>query len=491
MARTPTIVIIGRPNVGKSTLLNAVIKQRKAIVSDIANTTRDRVYGTYHGQQLDMLMVDTAGLTWEEDGEVAEVARSQALAAVETADLVYFCVDTKSELTSSEYEIAEILRKKLPKQVPVLLVATKAEKPSAQDQAAEYWGLGIGEDLLFISAQQGFGLYQLLQKSEELLLQAGWTPKGKNTKNDEEPADDYTAKIALLGRPNAGKSTLLNTLSRKEVSIVNPMAGTTRDQIDSAVRFENESYLLIDTAGVRRKAQMNKEAIERYSRLRALQALQRSDVAVLLIDATIGVSHMDQLIAGEIREAGVGVIIVFNKWDIAKAEQRELIAEKAAAKAERTGMEIDKEKMEQKISEQNSSLRQRYLRQAQSKLPFIPWAPVLFTSSLTYQGLHHIFTTAKEIMAERQKQIPTNTLNVWLKQVLTEHHHTLKTGKELKAKYIQQVGSNPPHFKVWVNDADATHFSFRRFLENRLRDHFGFWGTPIVIETMQNKGSRR
>ena len=473
----PTVALIGRPNVGKSTLFNRLIGQRKAIESDIPGTTRDRVFGTVHTDDIDFLLVDTGGLTSDMHGNIEENMRAQAEESIAGADIIYFCIDVRAELTAEEEMIADILRKKKPKHVPVFLVGTKAERHDADMIAGDMYSLGVTDrEIFFISAKEYKGIPELLHATTDALLRSGFQKK------TEETPEEYVAKLAFLGRPNAGKSTLTNVLSGKNISIVSPVSGTTRDTIDSVVRYEKEKYLLIDTAGMRKKSGMHKEQIERFSRLRALSALSRADIAVLLIDATEGITHQDQTIASEIKEAGVGVIIVFSKWDLAREKIRAEVAEEWEKKQKMKVEVSPPEEKEKKISKASIALRSRFLHQAQSKLPFLSWAPVLFLSSVDKKGIADIFVNAKKIMSEREKKIPTSELNVFLGQVLAAHPPASRTGKKLKVKYAVQTDTSPPTFSFFANDPDATHFSFRRYIENRLRDVYGFWGTPIRVE---------
>lgn len=473
----PTVAIIGRPNAGKSTLFNRLIGERKAIESDTPGTTRDRVFGNVKGEKIDFLLVDTGGLTTDIENSIEADMRKQAEESVEGADLIYFCIDVRSEMTAEEQEIAKILRQKKPKHVPVFLVGTKSERHDADDVAGDFYSLGVSDhEIFFVSAKEWIGVHDLLESTEEALIAKGFQKK------DEEAEENYVARISLLGRPNAGKSTLTNILSGKEVSIVSPVSGTTRDNIDSIIRFEKEEYLLIDTAGIRKKSGMNKEQVERFSRLRALSALSRADIAVLLIDSTEGITHQDQAIAAELKEAGVGVMIVFSKWDLAREKIRADISEEWEKKQEMKVEKDDEESKEQKISKASIGLRGRFLRQAQSKLPFLSWAPVMFLSSVDKKGIAEIFSNAKKIMEERNKKISTNDLNIFLGQVVAAHPPASRTKVKLKVKYAVQIDTNPPAFAFFANDPDATHFSFRRYIENRLREVYGFWGTPILVE---------
>ncbi len=485
----PTVAIIGRPNAGKSTLFNALLGERRAIESDTPGTTRDRVFGTIKGEEYDFLLVDTGGLTTEVSSDIETDMREQAEESIAGADVIYFCIDVRDPITAEELTIAEILRKKKPKNIPVFLVGTKAEKPSAPEVAGDFYTLGITDrEIFFISAKEHRGLSELLDATEEEFARRSFLPRTE----EEAEGDGYATRIALVGRPNAGKSTLLNTLAGKEISIVSETAGTTRDNIDSEANFEKEKFLLIDTAGIRKKSRMNEEQIERFSRLRTLNALTRADVAVLLIDATEGISHQDQTLADEIISTGCGVMVVFSKWDLVRERGRSEVEQDEAEKAiMRPDAMDDEEEVEKKISKNVSGLRSYLLRQAQSKLPFLNWAPVLFLSAIEKRGIHEIFSTAKQIMTEREKKISTSELNDFLEHVLNLHPPASRTKIQLKVKYVTQTGTNPPVFSFFVNDPDAVHFSFRRFLENRLREVYGFWGTPISLDMRAKSGPRR
>ncbi len=485
----PTVAIIGRPNAGKSTLFNALLGERRAIESDTPGTTRDRVFGTVKGERYDFLLVDTGGLTTEVSDDIEQNMRAQAEESIAGADVIYFCIDIREPLTAEEETIAEILRKKKPKNIPVFVIATKAEKPSAEESAGDLYGLGVSDrDIFFVSAKEHKGLFELLEATEAEFERRSFPIK--NSQEGEE--ENKITRIALVGRPNAGKSTLLNTLSGKDISIVSEKAGTTRDNIDSIVRFEKEEYLLIDTAGIRKKSRMNEEQIERFSRLRTLSALNRADIAILLIDAREGISHQDQTLADAIVEAGCGVMVVFSKWDLVREQGRSEVESEQESKAlMRPDAMDDEEELEKKISKNVSSLRSYLLRQAQSKLPFLNWAPVLFLSAIEKRGIHDIFKTVREIMHERQRSIKTSELNDFLEHALNLHPPASRGKIQLKVKYVTQTGTNPPVFSFFVNDPDAVHFSFRRFLENRLREVYGFWGTPIRLDMRAKGGGRR
>jgi len=473
----PTVAIIGRPNAGKSTLFNCLIGERKAIESDIPGTTRDRVFGTVAGENFDFILVDTGGLTTDTNGDIESDMQKQAEESISGADLIYFCIDVRTEITAEEQKVVQILRKKKPKHIPVFLIGTKAEKPNANEVVGDFYTLGITDrEIFFTSAKEHIGTHNLIEATEEAFLKNGFQER------EAQKEDEFVSKICILGRPNAGKSTLVNTLSGKNISIVSPESGTTRDNVDSVVNFEKEKYLLIDTAGIRKKSNMNKKQIEKYSRIRAISALSRADIAILLIDATNGVTHQDQTIASELKDAGVGVMIIFSKWDLARKNLRDEIETEIEERDKMKVEKTDPQEKEQRVSKASLSMRNRFMRQAQGKLPFLSWAPVLFLSSMEKRGIQEIFSSAKKIMKERTREISTSELNVFLEQALATHPPASKGTKKLKVKYVTQIAMNPPKFLFFANDPDAAHFSFRRYMENRLRDAYGFWGTPIQIE---------
>ena len=480
----PTVAIIGRPNAGKSTLFNAVIGERRAIESPVPGTTRDRVFGTVTGEEYDFLLVDTGGLTTDIKNDIEENMRAQAEESVSGADCIWFCIDVRSEVTAEEWEIVDILRHKKPRHVPIFLIGTKSEKPSAQFFLGELTELGVADDYFFVSAKERIGVDDLIFATEE-----AFSKNGFSSKTETPPPSEYISRISILGRPNAGKSTFVNALSGREMAIVSEISGTTRDQVDSEVKYEKEKYLLIDTAGIRKKSAQNRDDIERYSRLRALSALERTDIAILLIDASLGISHSDQAIAGELVEAGVGIMIVFSKWDLVRQKIREELASESERERLKTGTGFSEEEYEKQISERSAKMRTRLLAVAQRRFTFLPWAPILFLSSHEKKGFSHIFENAKKIMAERKRKIFTSDLNDFLIQALAAHPPASRGTIVLKVKYGTQIGTNPPSFLFFANDPDAAHFSFRRYLENRLREAYGFWGTPIQIE-IRKKGGR-
>lgn len=467
----PTVAIIGRPNVGKSTLFNRLINQRKAIESSVAGTTRDKIIGSVECDRLSFDLIDTAGIVTSRDEKLEDDIFEQTTEAIISANLIYFCVNSRDELTGEEYKIAEILRTKNKKNIPVFIVITKSEKKDSEVISGDIYQLGVGNEFFSVSAKQNLGIKKLINETEKTLLSMGFS---RNIK------EDVKLKIAILGKPNAGKSTLINTLINKDLCLVSQESGTTRDSIDTIVNFEKESFLIIDTAGLRKKSSMNENEIERYSRARSIVSIGNSDIVVFLIDSSLGISHQDQIIAGEIIKNQKGVIVVFSKWDITRKKIRETVIEKFKEKKEK-GIIFDQEDIEKEISKESINKRQKLIQEAQNKIKFLSWAPILFLSSVEKKGFGDIFKNSVKIFEERNKRVKTSILNTFLEQALSLHPPASKTNKQLKIKYCEQVGVSPPKFIFHVNNPEFAHFSLSRFLENRLREAFGFWGTSIEI----------
>ena len=464
-----TVAIIGRPNVGKSTLFNLFLGERKSIVSSIAGTTRDNLIEKVnsnprtHRGKFNFFLVDTAGLTNEKGDSLEEEIQKQSELAQENADLILFLVDGRKDLTADDYAIAEKLRKN--RQVPVIFCANKVDDATLQNW--DLMKLGLGEPII-ISAKNRVGLDELTAEIEEKLTLAGFpTAQEIFAENEQENA----IKIAFVGRPNVGKSSLMNKLTNKKLSVVSNISGTTRDTIDT--EFEDEEgqkYILLDTAGLRRAGKIGKR-LEYWSAVRTARAIERSDVCVLMLDALDGVTHQDLVIAGKILKAGKGIIIAVNKFDLA--------LEKSRGKEETDSREIPEIKM---WAEKIEVIRDRFLNYLAQKIRFLSWAPVLFISAKTGQGIEDIFTSAKGIFAERQKHIPTSRLNKVIPEIVHSHVLPAVGTKRGKIKFVTQADSVPPKFIFHVNNAKAFHATYRRYLENKLREKFGFHGTPIRLE---------
>ncbi len=428
--KVPLVALVGRPNVGKSTLFNRLIGQRLAIVQDEPGTTRDRLYGRADWAGYDFAVVDTGGLETEDAGPLAIRVRNQALVAVEEADVVVFIVDAITGLTPSDQEIADLLRRS---GRPIVLAANKAERKDRQEDAGEFWSLGIGEPHP-LSALHGYGSGDLLDTIVAKLpaVEAG--------------PEETRLQVAIVGRPNVGKSSILNRLTGSERSVVSEEPGTTRDAIDSNITVDGEEIVLVDTAGIRRRGKIE-PGIEQYSVLRARRALERSDVAVLVLDADAGITAQDAHIGGYVDEAGVGAIIAVNKWDLVEKETN------------------------------TAMLAERALR---AELKFLDHAPLVFVSALSGQRIRRLITLAMEIRVTRKLRVPTSALNRFTADLVARHPLT-SHGRALKIRYATQAAIEPPLFIFFVNDVRLVHFTYRRYIENRLREEFGFEGTAIRL----------
>jgi GTP-binding protein len=433
----PIVAIVGRPNVGKSTLFNRLIGERRAIVEDEPGTTRDRVYGTTDWGGVEFTVVDTGGLQDDQEVEtdsltqIARNTRDQAHVAIGEADVIVFMVDVRAGINAGDHEVAQLLRRA---DKPTILVANKADSAARRDSAFEFYELGLG-DPIPISSYHGTGTGDLLDRIVESL------PEVEEEEVAEGPA------IAVVGRPNVGKSRLLNALLGQERAIVSDVPGTTRDSLDTVVMWAGQPVTLIDTAGIRRRGRVD-QGIEQYSVLRSMRAIDRSDVVLLVIDATEGFTAQDLHIAGYIAEQKKGVVVVVNKWD---------------------------------LIEKDATTMDEYRRQAREALDFMPYASIVFVSAKFGQRVHQVLDAALAVVAERHKRISTAALNKMLKEAVAAHPPPSKPGKWLKFFYATQADVSPPTIIIFVNDPAQIHFSYRRYLENKLRETFGFMGTAIRL----------
>ncbi len=467
----PVVAIVGRPNVGKSTLFNALVGERRAIVSDIAGTTRDSVT-----EKIDNLgpitywAVDTAGLTDFGDNSLESAIQVQAELAIDNADMVIWMVDAKVELTQDDYDIADKLRRVSKK---VLFLANKIDDGQAM-RGYELAELGFGVPTI-ISAKNNFGFWDLTEVIQERLKDLGFEP----IDSELVEAPDRL-KVALVGRPNVGKSTLFNQMIGEERSVVSNVAGTTRDAIDTDWTSEDGTqFRFIDTAGVRRPGKIGKE-MEYWMVVRTRQAIERADVCVLLLDALDGVTHQDLALAGQIVEAGKALVIGVNKFDLAREKSR-------------TVEETDERELEAvpMWDKDIADIRNRYLGYLHNKITFLPWAPVLFFSAKNGKGTADVIASLIAVNAERNKRVPTRELNLLAKDIYYGHvtpSHGLKQGK---IKYVSQVDTAPPKFLFFVNNIQAFHFSYKRYIENKIREKYGFAGTPIIVELKDAMASWR
>ena len=459
----PLVAIVGRPNVGKSTFFNRMIGERVAIVEDMPGTTRDRIYGDTDWNGREFTLIDTGGLELGSDipvgqvgldgqpGDIMKRVQAQAELAIEEADVIVFMVDARSGITAAAEEVAEMLRRT---SKPVILAANKADNARLRQDAVEFYSLGIGEPIV-LSSIQGTGTGDLLD-----LIVDELPPEEEESEEQEE---EEITRIAIVGRPNVGKSSLLNAILGFQRSIVSEVPGTTRDAIDSEFEYKGNKLVLIDTAGIRRRGRVG-PGVEKYSVLRAIRAVDRCDVALLLIDASEGLAAQDMHIVGEIHEKTKGVIVIVNKWDLAQAQRREI----REGKEPRPDDEIES--------------AERYRKIIAEGLKFIPYAPIVFASAKTGYHVQSLLDTVLNIAEMRYLRVPTARLNEIVQEAIRRHNPTVFRGKVLKIYYATQTRVNPPTFVFFVNDPQALHFSYERYLENQLRTAFSFRGTGIRLQ---------
>jgi GTP-binding protein len=437
IAAKPVVAIVGRPNVGKSTLFNRLIRGRKAIVSEVAGTTRDRLYGVARMGNLSFAVIDTGGLVPDADEGYPALIRLQVETAMTEADVILFLVDASSGVTPLDEEIAHLLRRT---EKAVILLANKADNDARREAAADFYSLAFG-DPMPVSAYHGIGLGELRERLEEVLPPA------------EAEAPGEALGLAIVGRPNVGKSALVNAILGQERALVSAEPGTTRDAVDTPFEYEGKRLLLIDTAGIRRRGRIAR-GIEKYSVLRAEQALTRADIGLLLLDAPEGVAAQDLHIAGYVAEAYKGLIVVANKWD---------------------------------LMDDTEESREEFARRALRRLRFAPWAPLAFVSAKTGLNIDGLLDLALEVSDSRFQRVPTGELNAVVQKTVAEHRPPSKGRHTLHILYVTQAETNPPTFVFFVNDASLLHFSYRRYLEKALRRAFGFEGTAIRL-TFRSRG---
>lgn len=425
----PIVAIVGRANVGKSTLFNRLVGKQVAIVEDLPGTTRDRVFADTSLQDQEIALIDTGGLDPSPNSAMNQKIKLQVELAVAEADVIIFVTDIKDGVLTTDHEIADILRKS---SKPIVLAANKADNAKLESHINDLYQLGLGSPLA-ISAHHGRGINNLVDRVMSLIPQV--TPN--------ITADAEIPKLAIVGRPNAGKSMLLNTIVGEERAIVDQVPGTTRDAVDTVFHYDDQDLLLIDTAGIRRRGRSG-VGIEYYSLIRSLRAINRCDIALLVTDATESMTAQDSHIAGYIKEACKGMILIINKWDIfAKYPQEE------------------------------------YAAQVKEKFKFIAHVPILFVSAKFGQGTNKIIPTAMDIWQERQKQLPDSVIDKLIKQAVSSQAPPRKGLRRLEVFRAYQNGVNPPSFSFLVNDPKLVHFSYQRYLENKLRQTFGFSGTSL------------
>ena len=427
----PLVAIVGRQNVGKSTLFNRIVGERIAIVEDVPGTTRDRLYADAEWQGRAFALVDTGGLALDTTDSLLARVRAQAELAIDEADVIILVTDVLSGVTADDLELARMLRRT---SKPILLCVNKADSESRRLEANEFYSLGLG-DVHAVSAIHGIGVADLLDAVTATFPVAA------------EAEDDTTMKVAIIGRTSVGKSSLLNALLGEERTIVSAVPGTTRDAIDTSLKFHGQKITLIDTAGIRKRGAVS-PGVEKYSVLRALKAIDRADVVLLLIDGSQGVLAQDAHIAGYVVEAAKSVVVVVNKWDLVIKD---------------------------------STTMDAYREHVKQELKFVPYAPVLFISALKRQRVDQVLDTALRVHEQRFQRIPTSDLNDLVQESIARHSPPSRWGKKLKFYYSTQPTVDPPTLVFFVNDARLVHFSYQRYLENRIRERWGFEGTPIRL----------
>ncbi len=435
----PIVAVVGRPNVGKSTLFNSLCRQQISIVKDTPGVTRDRIYAEVSWLNHNFTLIDTGGIEPDTGDIILSQMREQAEIAIETADVIIFMTDVKQGLVYSDSKVADMLRRS---HKPVILVVNKVDSfEKMMPDVYEFYNLGIGEPFP-ISAVNKLGFGEVLDEV------VSHFPEGSDT--DEE---DDRPKVAIIGKPNVGKSSIINKLVGKNRVIVSDIAGTTRDAIDTAIKYNGKEYVFIDTAGLRRKSKI-KEDLERFSIIRTVAAVERADIAILVIDATEGVTEQDAKIAGIAHERGKGIIIAVNKWD-------------------------DIEKNDKTIYEFTNKIK--------DTLAFMSYAEIIFVSAKTGQRLNKIYELVDHIVDAQTMRIPTGVLNEILTEAVAMKQPPSDKGKRLKIYYMTQVSVKPPTFVMFVNDVALTHFSYTRYIENRIRESFGFRGTSIRFINRERK----
>lgn len=435
----PVVAIVGRPNVGKSTLFNTLAGERISIVKDTPGVTRDRIYADVTWLNYHFTMIDTGGIEPESKDVILSQMREQAEIAIATADVIVFLTDVRQGLQDSDAKVADMLRRS---GKPVVLVVNKVDSfEKYMADVYEFYNLGIGEPFP-ISATSMLGLGDMLDEV------AKYFP----AENPEDEEDDRP-KVAIIGKPNVGKSSLINKLANEDRVIVSNIAGTTRDAIDTDITYDGKEYVFIDTAGLRRKNKI-KEEIERYSIIRAVTAVERADVVIIVIDATEGVTEQDAKIAGIAHERGKGIIIAVNKWDAIEKDDKTIY---------------------------------RHTEKIRQILSFMPYAEILFISAKTGQRLNKMFEMIDMVMENNSMRVATGVLNEIVAEAVAMQQPPSDKGKRLRIYYVTQVSVKPPTFVIFVNDKELMHFSYTRYLENRIRDTFGFRGTSLKFIIRERK----
>lgn len=438
----PIVAIVGRPNVGKSRFFNYIVGQRISIVEDTPGVTRDRIYAEASWRDREFTLIDTAGIEEKTDDVIISGMREQANIAINIADVILFMTDVKQGVTSSDMEIGIMLKKS---KKPVILVCNKSDNiGEPPPEIYEFYNLGLGEPFP-VSAANALGIGDVLDEVYNKL------PKRQDNENEDDKI-----KVAIIGKPNAGKSSLLNRILNEERAIVSDIAGTTRDAIDSEFQNEHGKYVFIDTAGIRKKSKVN-ENIEKYSVMRTLLAIERSDVAIVMVDAKDGVTDQDAKILGEAHEAGKGIIIAVNKWD-----------------------EIEKE----------TGTLEKYKKEVYNKLSYASYAPVVFISAKTGQRVNNLFEMINNVASQNSLRVSTSVVNEVINEAISVVQPPSDKGKRLKILYGTQASTKPPTFVIFVNNKSLFHFSYQRYLINCFRNNFGLEGTPVRL-IIREKGEKK
>ena len=439
MARIPVVAVVGRPNVGKSTFVNRLVGARQSIVDDQPGVTRDRIYFDVEWQQKEFTIIDTGGIIPGNEDEIMLNIFTQAQIACDEADSIIFLVDGKEGINPVDYDIANILRRS---KKPVYLAVNKIDSSERSMMTADFYALALGEPFPISALHGSGGVGDLL---EEIT---------KDFEKNQETIKDENIKIAIVGKPNAGKSSITNALLGEDRVIVSDVSGTTRDCIDSKVKYEGEEFTLVDTAGIRKKSKVD-WGVEKFAVDRAIRAIKDCDIALLIVDATEGLTDQDKKISQIIVEAGKGIIVAVNKWD--------LIEDKQA----------------------NSTVK--YEEKLRHDAPFLSYAPIIFISAKTKQRLVSIYKKSKEVYEQCKKRVSTSILNKIIIEALAMNPPSTKKGKKLRVLYTTQVKTAPPTFILFVNNEDLIQESYKRYLENKMREAFGFTGTPIRLSFRERK----
>ena len=440
MSTKPIVAVVGRPNVGKSTFVNRIVGSRQSIVDDQPGVTRDRIYFDVEWQNKQFTLIDTGGIIPGDEDEIMLNIFTQAKVACDEADKIIFLVDGKEGINPVDYDIANVLRRS---KKPIYLAVNKIDAPEHFNNIADFYALAVGDPHPISALHGSGGVGDLLESITQDFVA------------DENVIDADIIKLAIVGKPNAGKSSIINALLGEERVIVSDVSGTTRDSIDSKVKYEGEEFILVDTAGIRKKAKVD-WGVEKFAVDRAIRAIKDCDIAVLVIDAVDGLTDQDKKISQIVVEAGKGLIVAVNKWDLIE----------------------DKDK-----SDPTAKYNQKLMHEA----PFLDFAPKIFISAKTKQRLVNIYKQAKEVYAQCTKRVSTSILNKVLLEAMAMNPPTTKKGKKLRVYYATQVRTAPPTFILFVNDEDLVQDSYKRYLENKMREAFGFFGTPVRMSFRERK----